>query len=44
MFIGKDLIDKIDKDLLGSKSQIDAWINKSVFYALKMIELEKNFA
>lgn len=44
MFIGKDLINKIDKDLLGSKSQIDAWINKSVFYALKMIELEKNFA
>lgn len=43
MFIGKDLIDKIDKDLLGDKSQIDAWMNKSVFYALKMIELEKTF-
>lgn len=43
MFIGKDLIDRIDKDLLGEKSQIDAWMNKSVFYALKMIELEKTF-
>ena len=43
MFIGKDLIDNIDKDLLGSKSQIDAWVNKSVFYSLKMIELEKDF-
>ena len=42
MFIGNDLISYIEPNLLNSKSAIDAWVNKSVFYALKMIELEKD--
>lgn len=42
MFIGNDLISYIEPSLLNTKNAIDAWVNKSVFYALKMIELEKD--
>lgn len=44
MFIGKEVIEEIDPNLMNDKIQVDSWVNKAVFYALKMIELEKSLS